>query len=66
MAKDPIPRMVSYLLDSDILTEKEIEGIDEEISKELEEAIKFAEESPLPSLESIVEDIYTDIVEEVR
>lgn len=66
MAKDPIPRMVSYLLDSNILTEKEIEGIDEEISKELEEAIKFAEESPLPSLESIVEDIYTDIVEEVR
>ncbi len=66
MSKDPIPRAVAYILDNGILNKEELERIDQEIIKEIEDAIKFAEESPLPSLESIVEDIYTDIVEEVR
>lgn len=66
MEKDPIPRMVNYLLENDIVSKEEIEEIDKEIDKDIEEAVKFAEDSPIPSIESIVEDIYTDIVEEVR
>lgn len=66
MAKDPLPRITNYILDNDVLNKEEIEKIDEQIKEEIEAAIKFAEESPLPSLESIVEDVYTDIVEEVR
>lgn len=66
MEKDPIPRMVNYLLENDIVSKEEIEEIDKEIDKDIEEAVKFAEDSPMPSIESIVEDIYTDIVEEVR
>jgi len=53
-------------MDNEIITEEELKKIDDEIVKEIEEAIKFAEDSPVPSLESIVQDIYTDIVEEVR
>lgn len=66
MTKDPLPRAAAYLLDNDIVTEEELKRIDAEIVKEIAEAIKFAEDSPVPSLESIVQDIYTDIVEEVR
>ena len=66
MAKDPLPRIVAYLLDNDIVTEEELKKIDDEIVNEIADAIKFAEDSPVPSLESIVQDIYTDIVEEVR
>lgn len=66
MAKDPIPRIVAYLLDNGIVSKEELDAIDSEIETELKDAVKFAEDSPSPSLESIVEDIYTDIVEEVR
>ncbi len=66
MAKDPLPRMKKYILENELLSEEEINKIDQEIKEEMEKAIKFAEESPLPSLESIVEDVYADIVEEVR
>lgn len=64
--KDPIPRLVEFMLDNNVVTEEEIKKIDEEIAAEIEEAIKFAEESPFPPVEAAVEDIYTDIVEEVR
>ena len=30
------------------------------------EAIRFADESPDPAVETVVQDIYSDIVEEVR
>ncbi|NLY76779.1 MAG: pyruvate dehydrogenase (acetyl-transferring) E1 component subunit alpha [Tissierellia bacterium] len=66
LAKDPIPRLINYMLDNDIVTEEDIKKIDEEVDAEIKEAIKFAEESPYPPLEAAVEDIYTDLVEEVR
>lgn len=66
LQKDPIPRLVEFMLDNNVVTEEEIKKIDEEIAAEIEEAIKFAEESPFPPVEAAVEDIYTDIVEEVR
>ncbi len=64
--KDPIPRFVEFLKENNILSDEDIKQLDEEISKELEEAVKFADESPLPSVEKTVEDVYSDIIEEVR
>lgn len=66
MAKDPIPRFRSFMLDNQVLDEEELAVIDKEVDREIQEAIEFADTSPLPSIESIVEDIYTDILEEVR
>lgn len=66
LQKDPILRMKKYLIENEILAEKGIDAIDTEIQNEIENAVKFAEDSPYPRLESTVEDIYTDIVEEVR
>lgn len=66
LEKDPISRLINYMLENNVATEDDIKNIDGEIAEEIKEAIKFAEESPFPPVEAAVEDIYTDIVEEVR
>lgn len=65
-AKDPIPRLEKFMLENNVLTEAEMKSIQTKIDKEIEDAVAFANNSPEPSLESAVEDIYTDLVEEVR
>lgn len=66
MAKDPVPRFESFLIDNKILTKKELKELNEDLDKEMAAAIEFAEKSDYASVESVVEDIYTDIIEEVR
>ncbi|MPM86389.1 Acetoin:2,6-dichlorophenolindophenol oxidoreductase subunit alpha [bioreactor metagenome] len=66
LEKDPVKRIINFMVENDIATQEEINKIDEKINEEIKEAIKFAMESPEPSLESAVEDIYSDIIEEVR
>ena len=66
VAKDPIPRFEKYLIENGVMTEEEIRAMDELVAREIEEACEFAENSPEPPLESIAQDVYTDIVEEVR
>lgn len=64
--RDPIPRLEKYLMDNNIAKEEEIKNIQDSITQEIEDAVKFAEESREPEERAAVEDIYTDIVEEVR
>ncbi|MBW8381450.1 MAG: thiamine pyrophosphate-dependent dehydrogenase E1 component subunit alpha [Youngiibacter sp.] len=66
LKKDPLPRIISFMKENEVFTDEEIAKIDGDIAAELDEAIKFAEDSPFPTLESSVEDIYSDIIEEVR
>jgi pyruvate dehydrogenase E1 component alpha subunit len=66
LAKDPIKRLESFIVENKIQSDAEIDVINEEVTKEILDAIEFAENSPEPSIESVVEDIYTDIVEEVN
>jgi pyruvate dehydrogenase E1 component alpha subunit len=56
--KDPIPRFTKYLLDEKLASRAELDAIDEKIDKEIAAAVKFAEESPLPELSSLLEDVY--------
>ena len=56
--KDPIPRFAQKMLDDKILTQKELDQHHADIDTELEEAIVFAEESPLPEPADMFEDIY--------
>jgi pyruvate dehydrogenase E1 component alpha subunit len=65
LKKDPIPRFVEFLLENGF-TKDEIAAIDAEVVEEVDEAVTFARNSPLPAVEKTVEDVYTDIVEEVR
>ena len=46
--KDPITHVKNVLLDNKWITEEEIKAVEKEVKAEVEEAVKFAEESPLP------------------
>ncbi|MBA7606798.1 Acetoin:2,6-dichlorophenolindophenol oxidoreductase subunit alpha [subsurface metagenome] len=56
--KDPIDRLRNQLLQNKIATEAEIEEIHNATIRELDEAVKFATESPEPKVEEALEDIY--------
>lgn len=58
MEKCPIKRFKKYLLENKIMTEQEMEGLSREINKEIEEAVKFAKESPFPEDKELLEDVY--------
>ena len=56
--KDPIARFRKKLVVEDVLTEEGADRVDQEINDEIEAAVKFAAESPLPDPESVLEDVY--------
>jgi len=58
LAKDPIKRFKEKLLQTNTLVEAEVQQIEKEVSAEIEEAVKFAMESPYPAPEEASEDVY--------
>ena len=56
--RDPIDRLRNQLLQNKILTEAEIDEVQNATMQELDEAVKFATESPEPEIEEALEDIY--------
>ena len=58
MAKDQIPRLANLLKEKGMATEEELKSIDELVDKEMEEALEFALNSPLPKLEEIAKYVY--------
>jgi pyruvate dehydrogenase E1 component alpha subunit len=66
LKKDPISRFGKDLRGRGMLSDETIKAIENEVDKEVEEAVRFAEESPEPRPELVVEDVYSDLVEEVR
>nr|WP_164071475.1 pyruvate dehydrogenase (acetyl-transferring) E1 component subunit alpha [Clostridium botulinum] len=66
LAKDPIPRFEKYLVENEILTEEKLKKVQNKVESQIDEAVDFANNSPYPELESVLEDVYTDIKEEVR
>ena len=57
---DPILKVLNVIKDNKYATQKQLDAIEEKIKKEIEEAIKFAEESPLPEPEAMYEEIYAE------
>ena len=58
LSKDPIKRLKEKLLQTKMLTETEIAKIEKELSAKIDEAVKFALESPYPVPEEALEDVY--------
>lgn len=56
--KDAIQAFEKYLEQNDILTREEIDEIEKRTRQTIEDAVKFAEESPYPSIEDISNDVY--------
>ena len=57
-AQDPIPAFAKRLLDAGFLDDAGLAQIEEQALQELDAAVKFAEESPFPPVESLFDFIY--------
>ncbi len=55
---DPIEQVRHTILEKKIASESDLEAIDAEIKEQVEESVKFAEESPYPPVEEVYKDIY--------
>jgi len=58
LAKDPLRRFKETLVQNDAFSRAEVQKIEENVAAEIEEAVKFAVESPYPSPEEALEDVY--------
>jgi pyruvate dehydrogenase E1 component alpha subunit len=56
--RDPIPRFARELLEAGILAEEEATAIEEGALEMVEEAVAFAESSPEPNVDEIMEGVY--------
>jgi TPP-dependent pyruvate/acetoin dehydrogenase alpha subunit len=57
-ARDPLKLFQSELMTQQLLTDEQVSAIEQRISAELDQAVQFAEASPLASVESAFEDVY--------
>lgn len=66
LSRDPIALFREVLVERGAATAGEVETLEAEIADEVEEAVKFADESPYPDPEVAFEDLYTDPSEVAR
>ena len=57
---DPIGILERHLRNEYDVSEETLDNIDKAVETELEEAVRFAEESPLPALDTLFDDIYVE------
>ncbi|WP_087037162.1 thiamine pyrophosphate-dependent dehydrogenase E1 component subunit alpha [Thermococcus litoralis] len=57
--KDPIVLFEKTVLEKGLLTKEELDTIRERVKREIGESIKFAEESPWPKPEEVLEDVFS-------
>ncbi len=58
--KDPLETTLAKLKSDFALTDEEIEKINERVKAEVEESVKFADESPLPDDNELYQDVYAE------
>ena len=56
--RDPIDHVLRVLKDEFQLTDADIEVINERVKAQVEESVKFAEESPWPNDDELLKDVY--------
>jgi pyruvate dehydrogenase E1 component alpha subunit len=61
-ARDPINLFVARLLEEQIVTRSELDGLAAEVEEELVEAVRFAQESPLPDPRTVADGLWADAV----
>jgi len=61
--RDPIKLLAASLIEEQITDEATLEKLDKEVREEVEDAVRFAEESPFPSPEELYTDVYANPIE---
>lgn len=56
--KDPIDSLKRWALEEGVLTKNEVETFEASVEKELQAAVEFADQSPDPPQDSLMQDIY--------
>ena len=56
--KDPVINMERHLISNNIAKEEKLKEIGEQVVKEIEDAVEFAEQSPLPEGKEAIEGVY--------
>ena len=59
-AKDPILAFKARILEEGLISDDDLEAVFDEVEREVEEAIAFADESPFPEPEALFDDVYAD------
>ncbi|MDT9537530.1 thiamine pyrophosphate-dependent dehydrogenase E1 component subunit alpha [Streptococcus mutans] len=57
---DPLEVFRNYTVEHELLTEEELDEILEESKKDVDDAIKYAQDSPIPKAESLLEDVFAE------
>jgi pyruvate dehydrogenase E1 component alpha subunit len=60
--RDAILSLGDYMKKQKMLDDQQIQRIDEEVTAQVEEAVKFAEESPEPDPKDLYRDVYAEEV----
>ena len=58
--QDPITLLRDRLLEADLLTKEELEAMDSDVRKEVDEAADFADEAPFPPEEDLYAHVYAE------
>lgn len=56
--EDPIVRLKAYILEHALISEAELDAVDDQVKQEVLDAVEFADNSPLPDLEAIYDSVY--------
>ena len=64
--RDPIQRFSNWLIDNDVLSQDDLNDIDEQMKELVAEAVDFADESEFPDSDALTEDVYVDWPWEIR
>ena len=56
--EDPILRVKSYILEHELFPVERLDEVDEDVKAEVMAAVDFAEQSPLPDVSTMYEDVY--------
>lgn len=57
-SKDPIENVLATIQKNKYATDKDLEEIEKRVKQQVEESVKFAEESPFPTADELYKDVY--------
>lgn len=58
--RDPITALKQYLIENNLANEQELKAIEKKIDEILEDAVEFADSSPLPPRSQLLENVFAD------